>query len=167
MGITIIATPGSETANSYLTLADAETYFESRIGSTDWDSATDAVKNALLVNGTRLLDQSFNWSGDKADDDQALRFPRDYCYNCDGVLLSSLTIPTEIENATCEMALFVVGNTGQSTSNEYKRAEVGSLKVEYRDNISPEELVNSSVVRAVGCVGTLSIGGGSIRMERY
>ena len=167
MAVTIIATAGSATANSYITLADAETYFESRIGITDWTAAITATKNIILVNATRLLDQSFSWDGDKATTTQALRFPRDYSYNCDGELQDNDTIPREITNATCEMALFLLDNTGQSTTNEFKSAKVGSLEVEYRDNISPEELVNSSIVRAVGCLGTVSAGGKSSKMERY
>ena len=167
MAITIIATAGSATANSYLTVVEAQAYFDTRIGSDVWDDAAEEVQKALLVNATRMLDQSYIWNGDVASSTQALRFPRDYVYNCDAELLDSDTIPTEIQNATCEMLLFVGDTSGGSKDNSIKSAKVGSLEVEYRDNISPEELVNSSVVRAVGCVGTLSIGGGSIRMERY
>lgn len=166
MAITIIATAGSSDANSYITLADAETYFESRYGSDAWDNATDDNKKALLVNATRLLDQSFSWTGEKATTTQSLRFPRNYVYNCDGELLDSDTIPTAIENATCEMVLFIAGNSGQSTNNEYKKAKVGSLEVEYRDNITPEELVSSDVSRAVGCLGTVSAGN-TQKLVRY
>ena len=49
MTITIIATPGASNANSYVTLANAETFFESRLHKTDWTDATDANKNIALA----------------------------------------------------------------------------------------------------------------------
>ena len=167
MAITIIATAGSATANSYLTVADAQTYFDTRIGSDAWDDADSETQKALLVNATRMLDQSFAWNGEVASSTQALRFPRDYVYNCDNELLDSDTIPTEIENATCEMLLFISDTSGGSKDNSIKSAKVGSIEVEYRDNISPEELTNSNTTRAVSCLGVLMVGGGNIILEKY
>ena len=167
MAVTIDATAGGASANSYITLADAETYFESRYGSDNWDSQTDAVKNALLVNATRLLDQSFDWQGDVASSTQALRWPRDDAYDADGDEIDSDIVPDPIKNATCEMALYVVTNSGSTVDNSIKSAKVGSIEVEYRDNVSPEKLVDSEVVRAVEGLGDLKIGSGNIKLMRY
>jgi hypothetical protein len=166
MAITIIATAGASDANSYITLADAEVYFETRVGSTVWDNATDEQKKALLVNGTRQLDQNFRWNGSIASDTQSLRWPRTDAYNCDGEEQASDTIPVDIENATCEMALFVGETTGGTQDNSVKSAKVGSLEVEYRDNISASSSVNSATSSAVGCLGEAS-NSGNVKLEKY
>ena len=44
MAATIIATLKSATANSYVTLAEANTYFETVPDSTTWDNKTDDQK---------------------------------------------------------------------------------------------------------------------------
>ena len=167
MAITIIATAGAIDANSYITVVDAQAYFDTRIGSDIWDDASSEEQKALLVNATRMLDQSFEWNGSVASSTQSLRFPRDTVYNCDNELLDSDTIPTEIKNATCEILLFIGDTSGGSKDNSIKSAKVGSLEVEYRDNISPEELINSNTTRAVGCLGVLMVGGGNIKLEKY
>jgi hypothetical protein len=59
-------TPGGASDNSYVTLAEAETYFEDRIGAGDngnWNkdssgtSRTNAQKSAALVTATRRIDE--------------------------------------------------------------------------------------------------------------
>ena len=167
MAITIIATAGSATANSYVTVVEAGAYFATRIGSDIWDDATEEEQKALLVNATRMLDQSYTWNGTIASSTQALRFPRDYVYDCDAELLDSDTIPTAIKNGTCEMLLFVGDTDGGSKDNSIKSAKVGSIEVEYRDNISPKELTNSNTTRAVSCLGTVAVGGGNIKLIKY
>ena len=44
MAATINATLKSETANSYVTLAEADSYFETVPSSTTWDDKTDDAK---------------------------------------------------------------------------------------------------------------------------
>ena len=66
--------------NTYISLADAETYVEGTYGprrdAWDADAATDAIKNTLLVQATRDID-ALMWRGEKSESDQALEFPRD------------------------------------------------------------------------------------------
>jgi hypothetical protein len=52
MSILIPATPRSTTANSYLTVADADTYFETRLYTTAWDNAaaTPDAEGYTVVN---------------------------------------------------------------------------------------------------------------------
>ena len=75
MAATINATLKSETANSYVTLAEADSYFETVPSSTTWDDKTDDAKNRSLISATRWID-SLNFYGDRCDADQALSWPR-------------------------------------------------------------------------------------------
>ena len=52
MAATINATLKSATANSYVTLAEADAYFETVPSSTNWDDKTDDQKNRALISAT-------------------------------------------------------------------------------------------------------------------
>lgn len=112
MALTIVATAGSETANSYCTLVEAYSYHETRLHSLDtWDAADDGEeKTPALVWATRLLDEMVMWSGLKADDTQRLRWPRTYVYDIDGVEIDSAVIPEFLKNATAEFAFYLLSN---------------------------------------------------------
>lgn len=75
-------TPTHPTAESYVSLAEAETYLDNRVDTTAWDALTDDQKSQLLKIATRQID-SFRFFEckmfDKAKDyrlAQKLEFPR-------------------------------------------------------------------------------------------
>ena len=63
--------------NSYVTLDEAETYFEDRIDNTLWDAAasTDEVKERALVTAWEVLD-ALPWAGYTHTQDQNMAWPR-------------------------------------------------------------------------------------------
>jgi hypothetical protein len=102
---TVIATPGAPDANSYLTVADAGTYFAARRGGGAWGD--DAEEQAVaLISATRLVDEQ-DFPGTPTDADQALRWPR-RGVRFDGRTLASDEIPGIIERATAETALWLM-----------------------------------------------------------
>jgi hypothetical protein len=70
-------TISSATANSYLSLFDADAGFNGNpfFGST-WISISDAEKEFWLKHATRSLDRMFSYKGHKAESEQSLQFPR-------------------------------------------------------------------------------------------
>ena len=56
MAATIDATLKGTSANSYVTLAEANTYFETVPDSSTWDNKTDDQKNRALISATRWID---------------------------------------------------------------------------------------------------------------
>ena len=66
MAATITATLSSASANSYVTLAEANTYFETVPDSSTWTNKTDDQKNRALIAATRWID-SFVFYGDRCD----------------------------------------------------------------------------------------------------
>ena len=56
MAATINATIKSENANSYVTLAEANSYFETVPDSSTWTNKTDDQKNRALISATREID---------------------------------------------------------------------------------------------------------------
>ena len=97
MAATINATIKSETANSYVTLTEANSYFETVPDSSTWTDKTDDQKNRSLIAATRWID-TFVFQGDRCDENQALKFPRTN-YQVDRVELSCSTIPNNIKYA--------------------------------------------------------------------
>ena len=131
---TITATLSSATANSYVTLAEANTYFETVPDSSTWTNKTDDQKNRALIAATRWID-SFVFYGDRCDDGQALKFPRNN-YQVDGVELACSTIPLNIKYAQYELARALANDTDAITGTtgkdgNFEEVALGDLRVKY------------------------------------
>ena len=100
MALTLVATAGGLTSNTYCTQAEALTYHEAHLYASTWTGATSANKDKALAMATRLLDEQINWYGWKSSNNQALAWPRTGIYDKEGVSLASNTIPTFLKNAT-------------------------------------------------------------------
>lgn len=139
MALTLVTTAKSDSANSYLTEAEADAYFEAMPFNTVWSALTQQQKYALLIVATRSIDRAFVYAGDKTATTQALQFPR---YDED-------TIPQEVKDAQAEMIVHLHydrdATTGQ-TSNAQEIAEVEvyqNVKTKFRDHEHRE--TNASV----------------------
>jgi len=149
MAVTIVATAGSATANSYITLSEADDYVEAMISSTDvsqWTTGTDDTRNRALAAATQRLDRE-RFLGARADDSQALQWPRTGVRKPDTYVNTYATgfpfrisedyfdddeIPDQIKHAQIELAVYLKNNTdGISLSglNDYKRVKIGSLDI--------------------------------------
>ena len=134
MAATINATLKSATANSYVTLAEADTYFETVPDSTQWDNKSDDKKNRALISATRWID-TLNFYGDRCDADQALSWPRNN-YHVDRVELTCSEIPNDIKYATYELANALANDTDAITGSTgdtglYKSVKLGEMEIEY------------------------------------
>lgn len=97
------ATIGGASSNSYVTRAEATTYFGDRLDVTEWDDASNDNKDIALMMATARLEQE-EYTGLRVDDDQRLKWPR-YGVYVDNVYQEETTIPRPIKEATYEMAL--------------------------------------------------------------
>ena len=78
----------------YVTNPEADTYFESRLHSDAWDTATDINQTKATKEATLIIDR-LNFLGKKSSDTQPNQFPQ----NDDSV------IPEDVKYATCEITL--------------------------------------------------------------
>jgi len=124
---TINATVKGENANSYVTLTEANAYFETVPDSTTWDNKTVDQKNRSLIAATRWID-SFVYYGDRCDDGQALKFPRNN-YQVDGVELSCSKIPNNIKYAQYELARALANDTDAITGTTGKEGNISEAKL--------------------------------------
>ena len=134
MAATTNATVKGDNANSYVTLTEANSYFETVPDSTTWDDKTVDQKNRSLIAATRWID-SFVYYGDRCDDGQALKFPRNN-YQVDGVELACSKIPLNIKYAQYELARALANDTDAITGTSGKegnieQAKLGDLEVKF------------------------------------
>jgi len=142
----IDATLSGAAANSYVTLAAANAYFETVPDSTTWASKTDDQKNRALISATRWID-ALSFYGDRCTETQALKWPRDN-YKVDGIDLACTLIPDGIKTATYELArafandtTAITGTTG--TTGIYDEVELGELKVKYNKTSQTSGVINN------------------------
>ena len=134
MAATITATLKSATANSYVTLAEADTYFETTPESSTWDNKTDDQKNRALIAATRWID-SLIFEGDRCDENQALKWPRNN-YHVDRVELTCSAIPNNIKYAQYELARALANDTDAITGTtgkdgNFEEVRLGDIQVKY------------------------------------
>lgn len=131
MALVLDNTAAGASANTYASLAEAETYFEKRYHKTAWSAATDANKNIVLVEATRLLDQHYEWAGGKWTENQALRWPRVGVYDPDGYDVDHESIPQFLKDATAELALYILSSdvTAEDDTRGIKEMKAGSLEL--------------------------------------
>ena len=127
MAATITATLSSATANSYVTLAEANDYFETVPDSSTWTNKTDDQKNRSLIAATRWID-SLVYYGDRCDNAQALKFPRNN-YKVDDVELSCTIIPNNIKYAQYELARALANDTGAITGTTGTEGNISEFKL--------------------------------------
>lgn len=146
MAAVIDATLGGASANSYVTLVDADAYFETVPDSATWTDKTDDQKNRALISATRWID-ALSFYGDRCSETQALKWPRDN-YKVDGIDLACTLIPLGIEVATYELARAlandtdaITGSTG--TTGLYDQVELGELKVKYKASSMTPGVINN------------------------
>jgi len=142
----IDATLSGANANSYVTLAAANAYFETVPDSSTWTNKTDDQKNRSLISATRLID-GLSFYGDRCTTTQALKWPRED-YTVDGIDLACTLIPDPIKTATYELARAlandtdaITGTTG--TTGIYDEVELGDLRVKYNKTSQTSGVINN------------------------
>jgi len=149
MAITIDATVGGASANSYLTLAAAQDLIDGMVENDDvtaWASATTDQKNRALYTATQRIDRE-RFLGARATDTQALQWPRTGVRKPDTYIntyaigfpfkittdyYTDTEIPDQIKQAQVVLAVYLNNNKdgmGLSGLEDYKSVTIGSLSV--------------------------------------
>lgn len=117
--------------NSYVTVAEANSYFENRLHSESWDAASESVKAKALVTATKILDQ-YSWEGEAEDELQPLAFPRvGYYFEPRlNMIIDLRDVPNRVIEATYELALHLMDNDVQAASSSVKSLRVGPISLE-------------------------------------
>jgi hypothetical protein len=138
--------------NSYVTVAEADTYFETRIDSANWTDATDEIKEQALVTATQLVDDNA-WIGSAVSSSQALAWPRTSAIYYDDRLGQQITIaedevPSRVTVAVYEQALHLINNEDllSGTTQTFESISVGSISLSDSNGDVTKTSIRPSVV---------------------
>jgi hypothetical protein len=104
MALTLEDGTGVEGANCYVSLAQANAYFETHPRAAAWADLSDPEKTAYLIHATRTIDVGVTWKGERVEIEQALEWPRANV-TVDGKIWPDDVIPSDLRNAVCECAV--------------------------------------------------------------
>lgn len=144
-------------ADSYISVTDADAYFTKHGSPSDWTGLSSANKESALRYATTSLDSMFEWTGEIVNNTQALAWPRDGATDDDERYYEFDTIPAQIKNAECELALFHVNNALNASyerGGDIKKEQVGPIVTEYFDG-APAEATFPVLIRIIRGLGTL------------
>lgn len=110
MSVTIDSTPGSASANSFASEAEAIAYMAARLNASAWTTTTGSTltenEKIALVEATREINNR-EYIGRRTDDTQALAWPRQWARNPDSSLFDYYAtdeVPVRVKNACIELA---------------------------------------------------------------
>jgi hypothetical protein len=143
VSLTVEDGTGLAAADSYISRADADTYFSDRNNST-WSALGTGAKEAGLRYAAITLDALYEWSGEILTLTQGLSWPRVGGTDLEGRVLSSSAVPTRIKHAACELALLHASNALNASHDRggaIVREKVGPIETEYQQGAPAEPLL--------------------------
>lgn len=130
----LVTTVGGTTSNSYVTVAEADTYADDRLQASSWHVGLLDKQRALLQ-ATRRIDQE-SYAGWKVDEEQALSWPRSGAVDRNGFTHDNDVIPQAVKDAQVEIAiLYLTANAegsdplASSALDAFESVSVGSISV--------------------------------------
>jgi hypothetical protein len=120
--------------DSYISVAEADTYNDTELNRSDWNDLSQSDKEASLRRSTRFLDQSYTWKGEVNDTDNAHAWPRDDVEDDEGRDIDNTTIPERIKDACSELAYIDAVESEllpTSESGTTQSVKAGSVEIEY------------------------------------
>jgi hypothetical protein len=161
--------------NSYVTLAEAETYMASRIGTAAWDDANQSERTAALLMATRRI-ESMRFRGIKYLETQTMEFPRvmwgqgQTRYSEEHERYSEMSklagwmgddeVPQSVKDAQCEEALAIVSTAGDEIdrismqSQGVTAVRIGEFYEKY-GNATGSSLSSTALIRSADTMSFL------------
>jgi len=110
MTLTIDATAGGASANSYVTEAEAILYMAARLNASAWTTVSGStcteLEKTALIEASREL-SALEWKGRRSTTTQVLAWPRWFVENPDspvGFYYDPAIVPQRVKDACCEWA---------------------------------------------------------------
>lgn len=164
----LVATIGAANANTYATLAEAETYFSDRLHTLDWLGAVADDKNAALLMAARRIDQT-DFVGVRYTTVQSMAWPRINVRDEDGYAVAVSVIPVRVKQAQMEEALGLL----RASQDPDQRDDLAGIRRVKVDVIEVEAVSGGSSAKTGLLASTtrllrpfLRAGAGIVPMER-
>tara|TARA_R100000231_G_scaffold37852_1_gene33168 strand:+ start:112 stop:672 length:561 start_codon:yes stop_codon:yes gene_type:complete len=152
MAITIVETPGSATANSYVSLTAAQAFIDGLIQNDDivaWGTSTTDQKNRALFSAAQRIDRE-RFLGARTNEVQALEWPRSgvkkpYTYtstynalypsNLQPAFYADNEIPDRVKHAQIHLAVYLNNNKDGldlSGFEDFNEINIGNINIKPR-----------------------------------
>ena len=152
MAITLVDTIGSATANTYISLTNAQAFIDGLVENEDivaWGTSTDDQKNRALFSAAQRIDRE-RFLGARTNDAQALEWPRSgvkkpYTYsstynalypsNLQPAFYADNEIPQRVKHAQVHLAVYLNNNKDGldlSGFEDFNEVSIGDLHVKPR-----------------------------------
>ena len=131
MALTVEDGSGLAGADSYLSVADADTYHTGHNNPATWSGASTATKEEALRMAAQYLDAIYGgrWLGLKKGEGQALDWPRAGATDYDGYYMDSSALPQKLKDMAAEMALRNITETSGIIPDISEPGTIGSEEV--------------------------------------
>ena len=124
--------------NSYVTVEEADEYFETRLGADSWTEIDEQQKEKALITATKKIDR-LPFIGYKKSPSQPLQFPRMYYNSCSACGLQIADISQQLKDAVYEEALttlqFIENNSQEvyngAVESSYQSLKLGDASITY------------------------------------
>jgi len=170
---------GITASNSYVAVAECDTYHEGHLYAEAWTGATADQKAAALIMATRTLDHTIEWFGLKASMAQSLDWPRERVPNPesrslvalinDGSYLPANEIPQRLKEATCELAreLLKADRTAEADEKGIKHLGLGQGAVDIDfDKTDRRDALTDYIKQIVSVFGRVRMFGMCVKLSR-
>lgn len=136
----LVATVNAANANSFGTIAEADTYAGNHLYATDW-AGTNDVKATALIYGAMLMEKILIglWKGTRTTSTQALSWARTGVYYPDTlVAVPTTTVPTGVKNCQFEFSrhLLVTNREAESSSFGISEIRVEPIEIKFADYLA-------------------------------
>ena len=131
----IDTTIGGASANSYVTLAEANAYFANRAHAIEWEEFEE--QDNLLISASSFIDWYVTWKGTRVTGTQVMDWPRSGVYDKVGELYPEDMIPADVKIAVYEMALssMTSDRTADGSLDGISEVRAGSLQIKTDDGM--------------------------------
>jgi hypothetical protein len=125
-----------ERVNSYVSLDEAEDYFETRIDSKAWHDADDEDRESALITATMIIDEN-QFIGVAVSSEQSLAWPRKGAFYFDPKYGTQIApteeeIPQRVKLGTMELAYQLLANENllDQKTQTFEKISIGSISIE-------------------------------------
>ena len=141
---------------SYVTVQEAEDFLNQSLNNGVWLSMTPTQKQNSLFDASQLLDNLFDWKGNKSDHNQILAWPRKNVTDCEDNEVDDSTIPLEITTSVITLASnMTLGSSPllYDQSNVTK-VKVGPIDISMDSNKLASDVIPDFIKTSLRCLGT-------------
>ena len=162
MSITLVETPGAANANTWTSLTEYKAYIQTRRPQLLWfatalaGTSIDEELKIDLIQAQRLINSSFDWTGQIASETQNLMWPRLGMKDRAGRAILSSTNPEDLKLAQCEMAVQLHSDETDLLSDDevekggISSVKAGSVEVSFQDRDVSSKEGADVVIRQAG-----------------